>query len=449
MAFRYWAVDRAGASVDGRLDVPDRQGALRVLQGQGLFPTQLEEERVPVTSRVARDASSRAAGAAVTHPAAASHSPPVTAPRAGAVAELARAGGDPARATDATRRGRIARREITAFTRELAALLEATIPVPAALDGIAAQLTPGSLQALIEELAGAVRRGESLSGAMTRHPRVFPGLYTSMVQVGEESGALAPVLVDLSEFLEQQDELRGEVISAIAYPAFVFGLGIVTTVVLLGFVMPRLFGMLTEMMAVLPWPTRILLGASDAIERHGLWIAVLAVAAIAGMAAALRRPAGRLRWDRWKLSLPILGPVFRSAALGRFARTLGTLARSGVSLLPALEIVRHTAGNAYLASELGAVAEETKGGESLAAPLRRRRLFPATMVQMIAVGEETGRLDDLLLKVATIQERLVRRSSRTLVSLLAPAMILVVGALVGFIVISLLLPIFQMSRAMG
>src|SRR5208337_3690900 len=169
--------------------------------------------------------------------------------------------------------------------------------------------------------------------------------------------------------------------------------------------------------------------------------------AIAGLRWYVRSPAGAEMWDRIKLRLPLVGPVFRAAALSRFARTLGTLARSGVSLLPALKIVENTIGNRVLARQIAQVAEETRGGDSLATPLRKLGLFPKTAVQMVDVGEESGKLDEMLLRVAEIEERHMRARTKTLISLLAPALILVVGALVGFMVLALLLPIFKMSRA--
>jgi type II secretory pathway component PulF len=168
---------------------------------------------------------------------------------------------------------------------------------------------------------------------------------------------------------------------------------------------------------------------------------------VAGLRWYVRSPRGGEAWDKTKLRLPLLGPVFRAAALSRFARTLGTLARSGVSLLPALKIVENTIGNRLLARQIAQVAEETRGGDSLATPLRKMGLFPGTAVQMVDVGEESGKLDEMLLRVAEIEERHMRARTKTLISLLAPALILVVGALVGFMVLALLLPIFRMSRA--
>jgi len=276
---------------------------------------------------------------------------------------------------------------------------------------------------------------------------LFSKLYVSMVRVGEEAGVLPKVMADLAELLEHEDEVRGEVVSAVSYPIFVLGFGILTVTILLTVVLPRLFSMLQEMLTVLPLPTLILLKISAFLHRHWLWIVPGLAGLVAGLRWYFRSPRGAEVWDRMKLRLPVMGSVFRAAALSRFARTLGTLVKSGVSLLPALKIVENTIGNRVLANLISRVAEETRGGDSLAAPLRKLGVFPKTVVQMIAVGEESGTLDAMLLKVADIEERQMRARTKTLVSLIAPAMILVVGALVGFMVIAILLPIFRMSRA--
>jgi general secretion pathway protein F len=217
--------------------------------------------------------------------------------------------------------------------------------------------------------------------------------------------------------------------------------------VLLTLVLPRLFGMLREMLPVLPWPTLVLLKVSSGLHRFWPWLLLGLGAAGFGSHRYFRSTQGKRAWDGLKLKLPVLGGVFRAAALGRFARTLGTLVKSGVSLLPALKIVENTIGNVILGELIAQVSEETRGGDSLAVPLRKLGIFPRTAIQMINVGEETGRLDEMLLKVAEIEERHMRARTKTMISLLAPALILVVGALVGFMVIALLLPIFKMSRA--
>jgi len=201
------------------------------------------------------------------------------------------------------------------------------------------------------------------------------------------------------------------------------------------------------MLDILPLPTLILLKVSSILHQHWLSMIITVVGIVAGLRWYVRSPRGAEAWDRLKLRIPVMGAVFRSAALSRFARTLGTLIRSGVSLLPALKIVENTVGNLILAKMIAQVAEETRGGDSLATPMRKLGVFPKTVIQMINVGEETGKLDEMLLKVADIEERHMRARTKTLISLLAPALIIVVGALVGFMVIALLLPIFKMSRA--
>jgi general secretion pathway protein F len=341
----------------------------------------------------------------------------------------------------------VSRKEITAFTREMGALLGAAIPIPQALDGLGEQEENPALKVIVLQIADQVKRGSALSAALDEHPNLFSKLYVSMVRVGEEAGALPKVMADLAALLEHEDEVRSEVVAAVSYPVFVLVFGILTVAVLLTVVLPRLFSMLEEMMNVLPLPTLILLRVSGFL--HHYWPLVLIGVGIlaVGLRYFLRSPQGAEAWDRTKLRLPVLGSVFRAAALSRFARTLGTLARSGVSLLPALKIVENTIGNLVLAKIVAQVAEETRGGDSLAAPLRKLNVFPRTVVQMISVGEETGKLDEMLLKVADIEERHMRSKTKTLISLLAPAMILVVGALVGFMVIALLLPIFKMSTA--
>ena len=408
-SFRYQAVEAGGGSVSGTIEADDRKAALRLLGQRGLFPSSLE-----------------------------------TSSSANGTTEL-----EISRTQERvilTPGTRISRKEITAFTREMSALLGAAIPIPQALDGLAQEENP-ALKAVVLKIADSVRKGAALSAALEEHPPLFSKLYVSMIRVGEEAGVLPRVMADLADLLEHDDEVRGEVVSAVAYPLFVMCFGIVTVTVLLTVVMPRLFGMLQEMLQVLPLPTLILLNISGFMHRY--WaVVLLGLAAVVGGAwYYLRTAEGAELWDRAKLQLPILGSVFRAAALSRFARTLGTLAKSGVSLLPALKIVENTIGNRVLARQVARVAEETRGGDSLAGPLRKLDIFPRTVVQMIDVGEESGKLDEMLLKVAEIEERHMRAKTKTLISLLAPALILVVGALVGFIVIAILLPIFKMSSA--
>lgn len=413
-SFRYQAVGSNGLPAKGVIEAGSRKEAIQLLGRQGLFPSILEPFSGAVVEATAPAVAAEAPGAA------------------------------PAGFRFGTR---IRRKEITALTREMAALLGAAIPIPQALEGLSEVEENPALKVVLTQISDSVRKGVSFSAALEEHPRLFGKLYVSMIRVGEEAGVLPKVMSDLSELLEHEDEVRSEVVSAVAYPAFVMGFGFVTVTVLLTVVMPKLFGMLQEMLTTLPLPTLILLRVSGLLHHYWPYLLVGLGVSVAAGRWYLNSPKGAEAWDGIKLRIPVMGGVFRSAALSRFARTLGTLARSGVSLLPALKIVESTIGNIVLGKLIAQVAEETRGGDSLAAPLRKLQIFPKTVIQMIAVGEDTGKLDEMLLKVADIEERHMRARTKTLVSLLAPALILVVGGLVGFMVIALLLPIFKMSRA--
>ena len=351
-AFRYQAIEVTGSAVSGTIEAEDRRGALRLLSERGIFPSSLEAcaepKAVPVPSAPV---------------------PPRPALRLGVG---------------------IRRKEITAFTREMSALLEAVIPIPQALDSLGEEEENPHLRAVVLQLAESVRKGSSLSAALEEHPRLFNGLYVSMIRVGEEAGALNTVLGDLAGLMEHEDEVRGEVVSAIAYPLFVLGFGAFTVTILLTVVLPRLFAMLEEMLQILPLPTLILLRTSGFLHRYWPGILIGVVAAVAGLRWALRSPQGARAWDSLKLRLPVMVAVFRAAALSRFARTLGTLVKSGVSLLPALKIVENTIGNLVLAGLVAQVAEETRGGHSLATPLRKLGIFPKTVVQISTWGKKPG-----------------------------------------------------------
>ena len=419
-AFRYQAIEAGGASVRGVIEAEDRKAALRLLSQRGLFPSNLELCK------------SNGNGNGAVAAAAAAPSPVLTAPAPAAIG----------------RRRSISRKDITSFTRELSALVAAGIPIPQALDSLGSEEENLTFREVILGIADSVQKGSALSAALEEHPKLFGKLYASMVRVGEEAGQLPAGMTDLANLLEHEDEVRGEVLGAVAYPGFVLCFGVVTITVLLTVVLPRLFSMLDEMSNALPLPTLILLAVSRTLHKDWILLVAGLIALIVGLMWYLRTPKGAEAWDRVKLRIPLVGSVFRAAALGRFARTLGTLARAGISLLPALKIVENTIGNRMLAQQIARVAEETRGGDSLAGPLRKLGIFPRTVVQMIEVGEETGKLDDMLLKVAEIEERHMRARTKVLVSLLAPVLILADGAMIGFMVIAILLPIFKMSSTM-
>jgi type II secretory pathway component PulF len=308
-AFRYRALQGSGAGVDGVIEAEDRRAALQALAARGLFPSLLEPTGGAATT------GTDLTGAAVA---------PAKGFRFGAG---------------------VGRKDVTSFSREMASLIAAGIPIPQALEGIADEEPNAAMKAVIARIAADVKTGASLSAAMARHPRLFGNLYTSMMRVGEEAGALPRVMTDLADLLEHDDEVRSEVRAAIAYPLFVLGFGIVTVVVLLTVVLPNLFSMLQEMLDVLPLPTLILLKISGLFSKGWYWMLAAAAGMFFGVQAWLRTPAGALRFDRIKLKLPVLGGLVMASALSRFARTLGILVKSGVSLLPALKIVEATVGN--------------------------------------------------------------------------------------------------------
>lgn len=419
-AFRYQAMEASGTAVQGVIEAEDRRSALQLLGRRGLCPSRLE----PVTTLASPSTSPS------TSPVTATATPAAAVPRPEAPAE-----------------GRVKRKEVTAFTREMGALLAAAIPIPSALESLGEGEESPAFRAVMQQIGESVNKGELFSAALAAHPRVFSRLYVSMIRVGEEAGLLPKVMNDLADLLEHEDEVRGEVITAVSYPLFVLGFGLITVTILLTVVLPRLFSMLEEMSHELPLPTVILLAVSHLLSNHWFLLLIGLIGAVAGLWKYFSTEAGAEMWDKALLRLPLIGPVCQAAALGRFARTLGTLVRSGVSLLPALKIVEQTIGNRLLAAQIARVAEETRGGDSLAAPLRALGVFPRAVVQMIAVGEESGRLDEMLLKVADIEERHMRARTKTLISLIAPALILGVGLVVGFMVIAILLPIFKMSHA--
>lgn len=431
--FRYQAFAVDGSPVSGLIEAADRRSAILMLGKRGLSPSRLEAaspgaltKSVPPAAMANRANSSQ---------------PSTAAP----IAKATMAVPQPSRGGWKLGSG-IKTKEITAFSRQMAALLGAGIPIPQALEGLGEEEMNPSLRSVIQGLSNLVRTGTAFSAGLGSYPRLFGKLYVSMVRVGEEAGALPSVMNDLADLLEHEDEVRGEVVSAVAYPLFVLGFGIVTVAILLVVVLPQLFTMLQEMTTVLPLPTRILLAVSNSLQHYGWLLLILAIGAAFGYRVYARTPGGARRIDALKLETPVVGSMLRSAALSRFARTLGILLKSGVSLLPALKIVESSLGNLILAERIAQVADATRSGSALATPLRDMAIFPKSVVQMIAVGEETGRLDDMLLKVAAIEERQMRAKTKTLISLLAPFLILVVGALVGFMVIALLLPIFKMSR---
>jgi general secretion pathway protein F len=343
--------------------------------------------------------------------------------------------------------GRIRQRDLLAFTQQLATLFEAGIPLDRALE-IQGELAPSArLRTIVTDLLNTVRGGGSLSDALAKHhPRPFSRLYINMVRAGEKGGVLEVVLRRLAEFLESRAAFMDAVISALAYPLVVTTVGAGAIVFLLTFVIPRFASIFDDLRQTIPWPTQILLSLSAGLREYW-WVGfLLAVGAVLAWRVWTRTPEGRLAWDRAQLRLPHIGPLRVKIETARFARTLGTMLKSGVPVIGALAVVGEMTSNQILTRAIERVADSVKRGRTIAASLAEHPQFPPLAVHMVRVGEETGRLEEMLLKTAETFENDVRTELKRFIGLLEPAIILTMGVLVAFIVVAMLLAIFSINE---
>jgi general secretion pathway protein F len=337
-------------------------------------------------------------------------------------------------------------RRLAAFSRQLAVLLEAGIPLDHAL-GIAGEVADApAFRDAIARVHRSVEEGTSLAEALSRHPRVFDELYVSMVRAGEAGGALDQILKRLAEFLEERQRIRDVVVSALVYPILLSAFAAVAVTVMLVFVVPRFTEVFGDMGSKLPAPTRLLMAVSSLMRRF--WWALLAgVAALAaGVALGLRTPRWRTWWDRAVFRIPLAGDLAVKIQVSRFARVFGTLIASGVPILRALEIVSGTLTNTAFSGALSRVQEGLREGQGVAEPLRRAGVFPPLFLHMVAVGEETGRLEEMMLAIAATYDRDVETAAKRLLSLLEPIIILVMGLVIGAIILSILWAIFSVNQ---
>jgi len=341
--------------------------------------------------------------------------------------------------------GRVKLTDLANATRQLATLLSSGLPLMDALSVLVEQEETASLKAAISTVRDSVREGASLADALKENPKVFSQLYINMVSSGEASGTLEITLDRLADFLDEQVRFRGKFSAALAYPAFMTAIGICMLFFIFSFVMPRVVGMFEDMKQQLPLITLILLGTVRFLS--SFWWAILI--AIAGTVYYVRRymrtPAGKEKIDVRLLKLPVFGTLIRMVAISRFTRTLGTLLQNGVPALTALDIVKSVVGNTVLANAIQKARENVREGEPIADPLRRSGLFPPMVVQMVAVGEKSGELEKMLLKISDSFDRTVETRITGLMALLEPIIILVMGLVIGFIVIAIMLPMLQMS----
>ncbi len=405
--YEYTALDRAGKNVAGIIDADSTVAARQKLRASGKYPVQVKET-------TAKTKSESAAGFSL---------PSLF--------------------------NRVTPDDIHALTRQLATLLNAGIPLVGALDALMEQSTSPPLKKIIAQIKESVNEGNSLTLSLTKHPKLFSNIYINMVRAGEASGSLDVVLERLAEFGEHQQALKGRFQAALVYPIFMAIIGTGVLFFLLSFVVPNLTRIFTEMKQVLPLPTTILIWFSDFMRSYWWAILLVIVAIIFGIKEFVKRPEGRHIWDTLKLRLPVIGQINRKIALSRFGRTLGSLLQSGVPLITSLQIVRNIVNNVLMGDVIDEAMEDIQAGKSLNFALSRSIWFPPVFRQMVSVGEQSGDLEGMLHKIADAYEREVETRITGMTALIEPIMILLMAVIVGFIVISILLPIFEMNQMVG
>jgi general secretion pathway protein F len=395
--FRYTGVGRDGGKRKGTVDADSPAAARRKLHADGVYPTELEE------------------------------SLPGRSPFSGA--------------------GRLQRQDVLPLlTRQIATLVDAGVPLVATLQSLGAQVEDPGIRSVLAEIQESVRGGTSFARSLEAHPDLFPVLYVSMVRAGEESGHLPLALSRLADHLESQARTRSRIRSALAYPVLMAIVGTLVVVFLLTFVVPKIVGIFAHLGAALPLPTRILIGITDFLTAGWWAILIVLFLLVAGFRRYASTPPGRLAKDRLLLRLPLFGRILHLAALSRFSRTLSTLLSGGIPVDRSLRIVAPVVGNSVLSGHVESAATRVVEGFSLSEALKAFGDIPPTLIQMVSVGEESGKLDFILDKMGdALDEEIEARMSR-LLSLLEPLIILGMGLTVGFIVVSVLLPLLEISQ---
>ena len=399
MVFRYKAVNAHGAYSQGQLDAADTRAAVYRLQSMGLIPVSIEE---PAGRRASRSK--------------------------GILLQ------------------RVSRKDILFFTEELSTLVHAGLPLDRSLTVAAELASKPALRNVIHDVLKQIKAGKSLAESLSAHPRHFSRLYVNMVRAGEAGGVLDVILQRLVEFERSADELRSYMISALIYPILLTGVGAASIGILLYFVIPKFAGIFAEMGAAIPPATMAMLWLSE-VTRSYWWVALGSVAAIiAAIRYWIGTSWGRRTWDALKLRVPMLGTTILKMEMARFARTLGTLIASAVPLIAGVRIVQDIANNKIVAEGISRIAEGAKRGEGVSRPMRDAGVFPGLAIHLVEVGEETGRLDVMLLQVADVYEKDVKTSVKALTSVFEPAIILVMGIIVGTVVLSMLMAIFSINE---
>ena len=339
--------------------------------------------------------------------------------------------------------------DVAMMTRQLATLLVAGLPLVDAIGVMVEQTEKKAVKSLMADIREKIRGGGTYSSVLETYPREFSQIYVHMVRAGEASGALDQILFRLAEFLEKQLALKHKVTNAILYPALMMIVGVAVLFFLMTFVVPKITAVFTSMKQALPWPTVLLMSISNFLADY--WAIILGGVALAVWAVrrAMKTDAGQLTADRWLLKVPLIGEVSRMVAISRLTSTLATMLASGVQLLDAMDVAKRVMNNRVLEQAVEGARQNIREGETIAEPLKRSGEFPALVTHMIAVGERSGEMEEMLRRIGNIYDGEVDRVITRFTSLLEPIMILVMGVLVFFIVVAILLPIFEMGQMVG
>ncbi len=396
--FTYKAVNPQGRFAEGRLEAADSRTAAARLQNMGLIPVSIEEPAKP-RRRLLKFSIQR-----------------------------------------------VTRKDILFFTEELSTLVRAGLPLDRSLSITAELTSKPALRAVIQDVLNQIKGGKSLAESLAAHPRHFSRLYVNMIRAGEAGGVLNVILSRLVEFERAADELRGYLVTSLIYPCLLTAVGMGSVGILLYFVITKFASIFEDVGAAVPPATLALLELSKFTQSYW-WVVLLTLGtAISAIRMWIRTPKGSRLWDTFKLRLPLLGPTILKMEIARFARTLGTLMASAVPLIGAVRIVQDIIHNQIVAEAVAKIAVGAKRGEGVSKPMRDAGVFPGLAVHLVEVGEETGRLDSMLLQIADVYEKDVRTSIKTLTSVFEPAIILVMGVLVGAVVLSILMAIFSINE---
>lgn len=436
--FNVEAVDNQGKRIKTQIDAATANDAIMRVKVQGYKPVSVKE--------------AKSDGAAAAAPAAKPPTGATAAPAKGGPAPGAPAA-PPPRAPKVRKKvgftlpflgGGVSHKQLTQFTHQFSVLMEAGLPIVRSLKILANQQKPGYLKDVTEQVAEDVETGSTLSEALSKHPRVFDKLYVNMVRAGEAGGVLEEVLKRLSDFMEKAQALRRKVIGASIYPIVVISIATIVVLAIMTFIVPRFKEVFQSVGVAMPAMTLVLLKISDFIKSYW-FVLLLAPPAVYFLIKAWgRTKSGRFTIDKIKLKMPIVGMIIKKTITARFCRTLGTLLKSGVPILEALNIVKNATGNEVVAQAIGKVHDSVREGESIVEPLAACGVFDDIVINMIDVGEETGELDAMLLKIADIYDAEVDAAVAALVSIMEPLLIVGLGATVGFIVVALFLPLVSL-----